>query len=442
MKVAFLGNMNNNSFSIMRYFRELGIDAHLFIFKNDGFGSLAHFIPENDTWSIDKWKPYIHYVDIYNGPAAVLGEKFPFNFLFFVLKMRSYISKGSHKFIYESVSRNEILYTFAGFDIFIGSGLSGPLLARIGKTLNLFYPYEMGIEFLGSAPMRYELERAGLIRRSLARMIAEAQKNAIRNAKNCTTGEMSLTRQTYEEIGVKFSPLAVPMVYNKEKMPQVESLDVRIKNIIVEIEACNFSILTHCRQLWLNPGSYSEAEWELQSKHNEWIFLSLAILAKKFPNKIIKLFVLEYGQDVYASKKLCNQLGIGKHVVWLPKMTRKELMLLISYCDVGAGEFYQAHGVIWGGTGWEILASGKPLLQGFNFEEGEFEAIYGHPEPPLLKVRTQEDVTNHLLDMANNRNKAKEIGIASKYWFNTHNGINLAQKWLNLLLKSVPELQQ
>ena len=33
MKVALIGNMNNNNFSIMRYFRDLGIDAHLILFK-------------------------------------------------------------------------------------------------------------------------------------------------------------------------------------------------------------------------------------------------------------------------------------------------------------------------------------------------------------------------------------------------------------------------
>jgi hypothetical protein len=433
MKVALLGNMNNNNFSIMRYFRDLGVDAHLFIFKNDGSGTLAHFVPENDSWELDKWKSFIHYVDIYNGPASVLGNKFPISLLFRALWMRSYFSKRSKKFIYDSVSTNSIKSAFVGFDTFIGSGLSGPLLARIGKSLSLFYPYSMGIEFLGSAPMKYELERPNPLRRLIAKLIAEAQKNAIKNAKNCTTGEMSVTKQTYDEIDVKFTPLAVPMVYNRETLPSTDSLSDKLKSIIMEIEACDLSIIMHGRQFWSNPGSYSESEWKLQSKHNEWLFLSLAKLTHKFPEHDVKLFLLEYGKDVYASKELCKELGIERRIVWLPKMKRKELMLLLSKCDVGAGEFYQGHGVIWGGTGWEVLASGKPLLQGFKFDEGEFERYYGYPPPPMLAVREQDDILRHLLDICINPQKAKDIGDGASKWFDQYNGISLAKKWLDLI---------
>ena len=39
MKIALLGNMNNNNFALLRYFRDLGFDAHLLLFKNDGTGN-------------------------------------------------------------------------------------------------------------------------------------------------------------------------------------------------------------------------------------------------------------------------------------------------------------------------------------------------------------------------------------------------------------------
>ena len=54
MKIAFVGNMNNNNFAIMRYFRDLGADAHLVLWADDGRGPLEHFVPENDTWEIDR----------------------------------------------------------------------------------------------------------------------------------------------------------------------------------------------------------------------------------------------------------------------------------------------------------------------------------------------------------------------------------------------------
>ncbi len=109
-------------------------------------------------------------------------------------------------------------------------------------------------------------------------------------------------------------------------------------------------------------------------------------------------------------------------------------MWLLSKVSVGVGEFYDVPRTIWGGTGWETLASGKPLLQGYQFAEGEFEAIYGHPPPPMLPVWSAQNILPHLLDMADHPEKREAIGQGAKAWFAEHNGIGLARKWLDLLL--------
>jgi hypothetical protein len=118
-------------------------------------------------------------------------------------------------------------------------------------------------------------------------------------------------------------------------------------------------------------------------------------------------------------------------------MDRRELMLIIPQISVGVGEFYEIPKMIWGGTGWEVLASGKPLLQGFNFEPGEFKENYGYPPPPMLPVRNQEDILGHLLEMADHPDKREVIGQGAKAWFDEYNGIGLAKKWLELLSKDV-----
>ena len=63
MKIALIGNMNNNFFSMLRYFRDLGMDATLFLFKNEQ----AHFLPKYDTWEIKKWEKYIIRTNLVNG---------------------------------------------------------------------------------------------------------------------------------------------------------------------------------------------------------------------------------------------------------------------------------------------------------------------------------------------------------------------------------------
>lgn len=53
--------------------------------------------------------------------------------------------------------------------------------------------------------------------------------------------------------------------------------------------------------------------------------------------------------------------------------------------------------------------------------------------PPLLKVRTQNDVLNHFLSICDDPVQARQIGAASCTWFDTYNGLALAQKWVDLL---------
>jgi len=442
MKVAILGNMNNNNFALMRYFRDLGIDAYLILFANDGTGTLKHFKPENDTWNFEKWRTYVIQLNYSCVPVNVLSDRLWFRVFFLIRYVYSIMFSKENAINYKFVSKSRIILGTKEFDVFIGSGLSAAMLFRIGKVLDIFYPYETGIEFLGSEAVRKELRSSSFFKRRLFQSITEVQLESIKRAKNCINGELSLTKEVFDRFGINFTPLNIPMVYNREDAPSFEMLSYELSNIDRDVRNTEFSILNHGRQLWINHGKHTHEEWELISKHNDWLFKGFSIFVDLNPLLDTKLFVVDYGPDVEYSKELCRELGIDNKVIWIPKIWLKELMVIIKSSSVCAGEFRVQENIIWGGTGWEILASGKPLLQGFNFEEGEFEAIYGHSEPPLLKVRTQEDVTNHLLDMANNRNKAKEIGIASKDWFNTHNGINLAQKWLNLLLKSVPELQQ
>ena len=71
-KLALIGNMNNNNFSLLRYFRDAGVDAHLLLYNNDGQASCSHFRPQDDTFNYSVWKPFIHRTSIYNGAEQSL----------------------------------------------------------------------------------------------------------------------------------------------------------------------------------------------------------------------------------------------------------------------------------------------------------------------------------------------------------------------------------
>ena len=114
-------------------------------------------------------------------------------------------------------------------------------------------------------------------------------------------------------------------------------------------------------------------------------------------------------------------------------MQRKEIITLIDVCDVGVGEFYTDPGVIWGGTGWEVLSRGKPFLQSFNFSKKSFESEFNYPPPFILDVKSGEDVAHHLDTLYKNIDKCDAISKEVSDWFERYNGIGLAKQWLNLL---------
>ena len=58
-KVALIGNMNNNNFTLLRILRDNKIDAHLFLYSNETFQ------PQADTKNYLNWRSYIHNLNIY-----------------------------------------------------------------------------------------------------------------------------------------------------------------------------------------------------------------------------------------------------------------------------------------------------------------------------------------------------------------------------------------
>ena len=105
MKVGLIGNMNNNNFALMRYFRDLGVDAHLLLYSNDGKNELSNFKPESDTWNINQWTPYIHQTKIPNSVIAAL--EFPLSWIL-AMRYKCRFLLGLQKSWVSSISRRTI----------------------------------------------------------------------------------------------------------------------------------------------------------------------------------------------------------------------------------------------------------------------------------------------------------------------------------------------
>lgn len=429
MKIGLIGNVNNNNFALMRYFRDLGADAHLFLYSNDGKGDSGHFRPEADTWEIERWAPYIHQTDIPNTPLAAVD--FPLSWAWSTYSALRALSRTDQQY-QAPVSRTQIRRAYRGCDRLVASGVSPATLARIGANLDVFYPYSLGVEYL-QAPtfLRRSRQSFGFGWLTNA-IISRRQARGIRSAKAVINFEMGVTHDILMGIGVAPHRLPVPMVYAKECPPHEPPTDA-LRTAAAALSTSDFSVLHQARLMWCRPNGLTDQEWELSNKNNDWLIRAFALLACQRPKLRCNLFLVEYGPDVAATKRLVSELKLEDHVHWLPLLERREIMWLLSRVSVGSGEFYCLDRTMWGGTGWEALASGRPLLQGFRFTPGEFEHIYGYPQPPILRVNSFSDVVCHLQTAAANPDRSNAIGAAAKAWFRIYGGQSIAEQWLKLI---------
>ena len=151
------------------------------------------------------------------------------------------------------------------------------------------------------------------------------------------------------------------------------------------------------------------------------------VKTNKSNNYTVKLFLVDYGPDVLHSKNLIKKLHIEAYVTWLPKMSRKEIMLLLEYVSLGCSEL---GGLLWGGIGWEFLSKGVPF---FHYLENSKDAFPNSTIPQFLNVQTSEDIAVHLYNYEISPEKYKKMGKSSKEWFYKYNGEGLVIKYMDFL---------
>lgn len=401
-RTAIIGNMNNNGFSLLRYFIDAGADATLFCYSSDSSGNLAHFSTDADTWQPEKWRDRIRTLDFGNNIRSLYPRLFN-------------PAAGRINAAIRDIDDN--------YDIVLGSGIAPALFARAGRRLTGFYPYATGVELLGHLPFLSAMRKSPL-KRALYGYGQRLQTRGILEAGCCFNAEMSLTKSALDDIGRPFDRLAIPMVYNREEGPR--DVPDHLQDIVRGMQKQDFVVFSHSRQLWVQSGDVSTEAFKSFTKNSDWLIRGFA----DFVASGAALYLVEYGPDVAASKALICELGLEDRVIWLPKMPRRDIVYLLGYADVGVGEFHADPGIIWGGTGWEILSAGVPLLQCFNFTTAGFEAEFGHPPPPILHAASAEEISAQLQEMWRAPDRRHEIGRLSQAWFDRNNGLGLARAWL------------
>jgi glycosyltransferase involved in cell wall biosynthesis len=366
MKIACIGNMNNALFCVVRNLRDLGYDAHLFLVEE-----FEHFLPLADSVENTSYD-YIHQLNWYN-----IGHW--------------------------AIRKEQILKDLKGYDFFIGTDLAPAFLYKAGIKLDIFTPHGGDIfhhcfySFKNFPPKRYEI---GSWWRSVQ------QRKGARNAGKIM---FDYSNDFYETYFVKARLTAnrlimnAPYIYNKQyklenfvKNPEFD----KAKAYRDKYDLIFFSQIRHC---WKTNIHY---------KANDRLIHGYASFLNQNKESNTLLILFEYGWDFEESKKLVTQLGIDKHVLWLPTMQRKDLMVWLYFADLGIGEFGESF--LTYGSVLEILSMKKPFL-GYRRDE-DFTKYY--PELyPMLSANTADLISEALTDVYKNPSKYREMGEKGYEWF-------------------------
>lgn len=402
-RVALIGNMNNNFFSLLRYLLDRNIDAYLLLFNNE----LDQFQPESDTWFIEKYKKRIVKINIGN----------PFSEL--------------HK-------KKKIQKIFSRYDMFIGCGYA-PYYASLCKIkLDIFIPYGSDLyELPFNTRFEQQLSKPAkgffksLLLYTLNLFVSYHQQKGIRDAKFViTTNILPTFRDAIKKLEISVLDVGVPIVYNEE-INCLDKLSLSFIENIKKISDHDFVICSQSRQYWYTLIDTAQID---NLKRNDLLIKGFAKFLKQ-TNAKARLLLFEYGPDVKYSKLLIENEQIKDRVIWFGKTTRKEILYLFSkYVHIGADQFLSGY---FGGTGYEILSQGKPLMTTITLSNNEYTVQTGKSFPPIINVSSENEIADKLQYYYYNREKLNDLSKDSLDWFEANLGNKLADFFVKKFFEKI-----
>ena len=388
MRVALIDNMNNSFFSLCRYLRDEGVDAHLYRMPQEN----PIFRPEADTFADVERLGFVHVF-----PVDAKG----FRFL---------------------ASRRQRLAAIRSHDLIISCGYGLGFLARHGIRSDVFIPYGSDLYYMPFShlwPPRNPLTVLG------ESLLAFYQRKGMRAARVIVVNDRHpLYGRPLRRLGLTCLNVGCPAVYNREP-------PLKAHPMWRFMDQHDFVVINHSRQLWCTkePGLHDFALYG-GIKRNDKLFRAYAAFVRRTAFAAPVLVAFEYGSDVAASKKLIRELGIEPYVRWMPVSPRKDIVSGIRRASLVAGQFREGFCGV-GGTSMEALASGIPLVTHTNgAEQDPRTCFFG---APIINALSEDDILKVLQDYEANREKYASIGQASREWFDENMGAGLARRYTKML---------
>ncbi len=388
MKVACIGNMNNNAFALARYLRDRGVDADVLLLDIE----MSHFHPASDSYDLS-----------YQSFTRAVGWGAPFGFL--------------------GKSRRAVADDLKRYDFLIVSGSAPAFIHRAGRTADVFMPF-------GDDLIEYPFPRLVHPKYQYAYLrFARAQRAGIETSRylhlDLTNGDIEKHYNRLDFKGTRLT-VGVPMVYTPIHNPEAIVKYYDRTHWYHEFKCIrdrhDLMVFHHGRHHWRTTIS------DISKKANDKLIRGFAAFVRHNPGVRSCLVTVEYGRDVLASKALVAELGIEKNVFWFPQMARKDLMVGLSLADIGTGEFHRSWFSF--GTMYENLAMARPFMhyRDDSLYRSSYAELY-----PLINVHSDADISAALEDYLARPDDYRALGEAGRRWLQKYVIEDVVDSYIRLI---------
>lgn len=399
MKIALLGNMNNNFFALSRILIDKGFEVTLFTYSTEP----PHFKPDFDTWHYEKYSSLICPLD--------LG--FPQKDIF---RSRKLFKKLANK-----------------FDYFIGCDYTPCYFQFAGLKLDMFLPY--GSDVYEFPFGRIQTNKFKTVKSSIFYFIdlfiSYLQKKGIQNSVIVNSTNLFPTfKNVSKKLGITYLELGIPLVYLEREPDNIlDLIDTNLSTKLSIISSFDFVVASQSRQYWKEVIDKADVD---NLKRNDLLILGFSSFIKK-TNSNSCLVLFSYGPDIESSKELIKNLKLESNVIWLPKLPRKYILYFLKkYVSIGADQFLSG---FFGGTGYEILSQGVALMSTVYISKEEYELKTKKKFPPIINVSTPDEICRNLIFFYQNNVELQKLKIASMLWYKENFIEKLSDKYENIILQ-------
>ncbi|NOU33169.1 MAG: hypothetical protein HOO96_35165 [Polyangiaceae bacterium] len=365
MRVAFVGNMNQHAFVAVRHLRARGVSAELVMHGADA----PEFHPSYDTFDLG----YMDYVR-----TVPWGEATHFS---------------AH-------TAEAVRAVLEGYDAIVAEGPIPAFLHRAGLRARLILPYGADVSELPH--LRFRRPSRGAL--ASLPLFPLAQRAGLREA-HFIGGTLSAeVREGLDTWGVRAARRPFPRIpmWDAEMGPDAIELVFRRSAWVHEVDVLRRRsdvILFHHGAPPM--GARGEPDGLAPA-----LVEALAAVRRDHPDVGVALVILEAATGADVALERAEELGLREHVLVLPPLARKELLVALAGCDimVGSGEGTLAEG----GVAIDGLAANKRVL------------VFGAPEDaelPIVGVGSAEAVARAVGDYIASPASAKAASAAGRAFY-------------------------